>query len=68
MKTQVCPVCNAQSHYEEIQHTIKSRGNPDKTMTFTKKGYRCSRQSFFFSDREFLKEEEKMVNRFAEEG
>ena len=67
MKTQTCPVCNALSYYEEIQHTIKTRGNPDKSITFTKKGYRCSNQSFFFSLPEFLKEEEKIVNRFAEE-
>ena len=65
MKTRICPVCHSQSHYEEISHTIKARGNPDKTMTITKKGYRCTKQSFFFSDREYLKEEEKIINHFA---
>ncbi len=61
----LCPVCNAENHYEEIPHTVKSRGNPDRTMTYTKKGFRCSSRSFFFSDKAFLKEEEKMINRFA---
>jgi hypothetical protein len=65
MKTRTCPVCQSPGYYEEISHTIKSRGNPDKTMTFTKKGYRCSDHSFFFSDQSDLKEEEKVINRFA---
>ena len=69
MKSTICPAtcsdCDCDIECREMEHTIMVRGNPDQTMTFTKKGYFCKTKSFFFSLNDFLIQEEELVNRFA---
>jgi hypothetical protein len=60
-----CQDCTYDLSMSEEEHTIIARGNPDRSMTYTRKGYRCNKKSFFFNSREFIHEEEKIVNNFV---
>ena len=60
-----CMECIANPQFTEIEHTVKVRGNPDQEMTYKREGYLCEQKSFFFCHKEYLLEEEKMLNRFA---
>ena len=70
MKNSQCPVdcgqCATTPVFTEVEHTIIVRGNPDKEMTYTRKGYLCESKSFFFTQKDFLLEEEALLNRFAQ--
>jgi hypothetical protein len=48
-----------------MEHTVKKRGNPDKEMTYKREGYLCEKKSFFFTCKEYLAEEEEILNRFV---
>lgn len=69
MKCSHCPAkcteCIADPQYTEIEHTVIVRGNPDQKKTYKRSGYLCEHKSFFFCQKEYLLEEEEMLNRFA---
>ena len=49
----------------EMEHTIILRGDPDREMTYKREGYYCEQKSFFFCQKEYLIEEEELINRFT---
>ena len=69
MSKNICPAschdCKSTPVEHEADHTIIVRGKPDRSMTFSKKGYLCREKSFFFSFDEHIRMEEKIINDFA---
>jgi len=69
MNSNKCPAschdCSSSPVEHEIEHTIIVRGKPDRSMTYTKKGFLCREKSFFFSHSDNINAEEKIVNAFA---